>query len=68
MKSIKHNLTFVVELDENDNTAKRLLALSNEQQIQFLEQALKDMVAPRLEPILKELNEGNSWAQLKVAE
>jgi hypothetical protein len=66
MKQIKHSLYFITELDENNETAKELLSLSEEKQIFFLEQMLKDLVAPKLEKILKELNANNSFAKLKV--
>jgi hypothetical protein len=36
-------------------------------QIKMLESMLKEMLAPRIQPALDELNEGNSWAILKVA-
>jgi hypothetical protein len=37
-------------------------------QIAMLEGMLKDLVAPRLKPILDEINAGGSYAILKVAE
>jgi hypothetical protein len=49
-------------------TAIRLLQLPDEMQIVMLESMLKEMLAPRIQPALDELNEGNSWATLKVAE
>lgn len=64
--SIQHSLEFVTELDETNPTARRLLALSNEQQVEMLEGMLKALVAPQLQPILDELNEGNTYAILKV--
>jgi hypothetical protein len=42
--------------------------LSQEMQIAMLEGMLKDLVAPRLQPILDEINAGGSYAILKVAE
>jgi hypothetical protein len=68
MVQIAHNLTFVTELDETHPTAIRLLSLPHEMQAPFLELMLKEMLAPRIQPALDELNEGNSWATLKVAE
>ena len=64
--SINHKLEFVTELDETNPIAKRLLALSNEEQVEMLEGMLKALVAPKLGQILDELNEGNSYATLKV--
>jgi hypothetical protein len=67
MKTIKHSLKFVTELDETNETAQRLLSLPKEMQTTMLEQMLKDLVAPSLKPIIDELNAGNSYATLKVA-
>jgi hypothetical protein len=68
MKTITHNLTFVTEIDETHPTAIRLLSLENEMQIAFLEGMLKELLAPRIQPALDEINEGGSWAILKVAD
>ena len=67
MKTIKHSLKFVTELDETNETAQHLLSLPKEMQTVMLEQMLKDLVAPALKPINDELNAGNSYATLKVA-
>jgi hypothetical protein len=34
----------------------------------MLEGLLKEVLAPMIQPALDEVNEGNSWATLKVAE
>jgi hypothetical protein len=68
MKTITHNLTFVTEIDETHPTAIRLLSLENEMQVAFLEGMLKEVLAPRIQPALDEINEGGSWAILKVAD
>ena len=67
MKTIKHSLKFVTELDENNKTAKQLLALPKAQQVEMLEGMLKNLLVPILQPAIDELNEGNSYATLKVA-
>ena len=67
MKTITHSLKFVTELDETNETAQHLLSLPKEIQTTMLEQMLKDLVAPALKPIIDELNAGNSYATLKVA-
>jgi hypothetical protein len=67
MKTIKHSLKFVTELDENNKTAKQLLALPKAQQVEMLEGMLKNLLVPILQPVIDELNEGNSYATLKVA-
>ena len=68
MKTIQHSLHFITEVDETHPTAMQLLQLDSEIQIHFLESMLKDLLVPALKPVLDEVNEGNSWAVLKVAE
>ena len=68
MQKIIHNLTFVTEVDETHPTGIRLLSLEKEMQVTFLEGMLKELVAPLIQPALDEINEGGSWAILKVAE
>lgn len=67
MISIKHNLEFVTELDETNETAQSLLSMPDFLQREMLEGMLKSLLAPRIQPILDELNEHNSFATLKVA-
>jgi hypothetical protein len=68
MKIISHSLKFVTELDETNPTAQRLLALPESDQIFMLEGMLKDILLPKITPIIDEVNAGSSWALLKVAE
>jgi hypothetical protein len=68
MITINHSLQFVTELDETHPIAKQLLALPTIDQVAMLEAMLKELLAPRLQPALDELNAGNSYATLKVAE
>ena len=68
MVKIEHNLKFVTEVDETHPTAIRLLQLPEVMMIGMLESMLKEMVAPALDETLEEINAGNSWAVLKVAE
>ena len=67
MVLIEHSLRFVTELDETHPTAIRLLSLEKETQVQFLESMLKELLAPRIQPALDEINENGSYAILKVA-
>ena len=67
MKTIHHYLKFATELDENNSTAKLLLSLPEEKQIQMLNLMLKDLLVPALQPAIDELNAGNSYATLKLA-
>jgi hypothetical protein len=55
-------------LDETHPVAKQLLALPTIDQVAMLESMLKALLGPRIQPALDELNEGNSYATLKVAE
>lgn len=66
MKTIKHSLHFITELDETNPAAKLLLSLPKIKQVEFLEGMLKDLIVPELKPILDKANEGNSYATLKV--
>jgi hypothetical protein len=68
MKKIYHSLQFVTELEETHPVAQRLLSLSEIDQVQMLESMLKELLAPMIQPTLDELNAGNSYATLKVAE
>ena len=68
MVKIEHSLKFVTELDETHPTALRLLELPNEMRVMMLESMLKDLLAPRIQPALDEINENGSYAILKVAE
>ena len=68
MVKIEHNLKFVTEVDETHPTAIRLLQLPEVMMVQMLESMLKEMVAPALDETLEQINEGNTWAVLKVAE
>ena len=68
MVLIQHSLKFVTELDETHPTAITLLNLEKEMQVEMLESLLKEMLAERIQPVLDEVNEGNTWATLKVAD
>jgi hypothetical protein len=66
MKQIKHSLEFITELDENNEVAQRLLNLDEDMASALLSSMVKDLIVPKLKPILDELNAGNSYALLKV--
>ena len=68
MKTIEHSLRFITEVDETNPTGAMLLALDESDQILMLEGMLKSVLAPALKPALDKVNEGGSWAILKVAE
>jgi len=66
MKTVKHSLQFITELDETNSTAKQILALPKMVQVEMLEGLLKQLLVPALKPIIDEVNENNSYATLKV--
>ena len=68
MVKIEHNLKFVTEVDETHPIGIRLLQLSEIDQVLMLESMLKDLLAPRIQPALDEINERGTYAILKVAE
>ena len=68
MVLIQHSLNFVTELDETNPTAIRLLQLEKEMQVEMLESMLKEMLVPLIQPEIDRINEGGSFAILKVAE
>ena len=57
MVKIEHYLKFVTEVDETHPVAQRLLQLSEIEQVQLLESMLKELIAPRIQPALDEINE-----------
>lgn len=67
MKTVKHSLQFVTELDETSPMAQRLLKLPEEMQTVLLEGLLKELIVPQLQPILDDANAHNSYATLKLA-
>ena len=68
MVLIQHSLKFVTELDETHPTAITLLSLEKEMQVEMLESMLKEMLVPLIQPEIDRINEGGSFAILKVAE
>jgi hypothetical protein len=68
MVKVEHNLKFITEVDENHPIGIRLLSLPDEMQIVMLEGMLKELLAPRIQPIIDEINENGSYAILKVAD
>jgi len=65
---LEHSLKFVTEFDETHPVAQRFLSLDNYSQIAMLESMLKSLVLPAIQPAIDEINEGGSYAILKVAE
>jgi hypothetical protein len=68
MVKVEHYLKFVTEVDETHPVGMQLMALSDSMRITLLESMLKDLVAPRIQPALDEINERGTYAILKVAD
>jgi hypothetical protein len=68
MVKIEHSLKFVTEVDETHPIGIRLLSLPDEMQTVMLESMLKELLAPAIQPVIDHINEGGSYAILKVAE
>jgi hypothetical protein len=65
---VEHNLKFVTEFADNHPVTAQVLNMDEDTRIYMLESMLKELLAPRLQPILDEINAGGSYAILKVAE
>ena len=67
MIKVNHSLNFVTEFDETHPSAIRILSLEKDEITAILEGLLQDHLVPIIQPTINELNEGTSWAKLKVA-
>jgi len=68
MITIPHSLNFVTEFDENHPVAKHFLKLDETIRVQMLESMLKQLLTPRIQPAIDELNANGSYAILKVVD
>jgi hypothetical protein len=68
MIKVEHKLRFVTEFDETHPVAQEFLRLDEVSQVYLLESMLKDLIAPKLAPVLEEINARGTYAILKVAE
>jgi len=66
MIKVEHSLNFVTEFDETHPIAQRFLALDSYSQIAMLEGMLKELIVPKIQPTIDEINAGGSYAILKV--
>ena len=66
MKSIKHTIKLETVLDENSEVGMQMLALLSALRNAMLDQMVNDLLIPKIEPILEELNKHGSYAILKV--
>jgi hypothetical protein len=65
---IKHSLHFVTVVDETHPVGMQLLKVPELMRTQMLEEMLKELLAPYLQPEIDRINERGSYAILKVAE
>ena len=65
---IKHSLDFETVIAEDSEAFQTIQNMPEAYVKIIFEQMLKDLVAPRLAPILDELNENGSFAILRLAE
>ena len=65
---IKHSLHFVTIVDETHPVGFQLVNLEESMRTVMLESMLKELLAPRIQTALDEINAGGSYAILKVAE
>ena len=66
MKTIKHSIKLETVIDENSEVGARLLALPVALRTLMLNEMVNDLLVPRIEPILEDLNKHGSYAILKV--
>ena len=66
MIKVEHSLNFVTEFDENHPVSQRFLQLTEYDQIAMLEGMLKELIVPKIQPTIDEINAGGSYAILKV--
>ena len=68
MVKIPHSLHFITEVDESHPVGMHLLRLEESMRTVMLESMLKELLAPRIQPALDEINANGSYAILKVAD
>ena len=66
MVNFEHNLKFVTEMQEDHPHTVQMLNMSEEMRTHMLESMLRELLAPRIQPIIDEINAGGSYAILKV--
>jgi hypothetical protein len=68
MIKVEHSLKFVTEFDETHPIGKSALAIPHSDLIVMLEGMLKELLVPKIQPALDEINARGTYAILKVAE
>ena len=64
---VEHNLKFVTEFAEGHPVTSQMQSLPETMRIEMLESMLKELLTPRIQPALDEINAGGTYAILKVA-
>ena len=65
---IEHSLKFVTDFQDDHPVTAQMLNLPESMRILMLESMLKELLAPRIQPAIDEINAGGSYAILKVAD
>ena len=65
---VEHSLKFVTEFADNHPVTAQMMAMPESMRIELLESMLKELLTPRIQPALDEINKNGSYAILKVAE
>jgi hypothetical protein len=65
---VKHSLEFETVIAEDSEAYQTILNMPEAIVKEMFESMLKELVAPRLEPILEQLNENGTFAILRLAE
>jgi hypothetical protein len=65
---IEHNLKFVTEFTDGHPVTAQIMSMPESMRIELLESMLKELLTPRIQPALDEINKNGSYAILKVAE
>ncbi len=68
MIKVEHSLKFVTEFDETHPVGLQALSIPHSDLIAMLEGMLKELLVPKLQPALDEINARGTYAILKVAE
>ncbi len=67
MIKVEHSLKFVTEFDETHPVGLQALSIPHSDLIAMLEGMLKELLVPKLQPALDEINARGTYAILKVA-
>jgi len=66
MKTIKHQLLLETVIDEKHEVSSKLWALPPAIRLKLINQLVNELLVPKLEPILEQMNKNGSYAIIKV--